>query len=153
MTNYKQNLLYLFAFFCFLAITGCGTNVKVAGKVTFSDGSTVEKGQVRFENDQFCYVGNINKNGSFSLGITKDGQGIPLGKYRVAVESFDLEGKGFDETLIHFVAQKFRDSTTSGIEYEITGKTTNLSITVEKPETGTERQQIIPRPPNYKKPK
>jgi hypothetical protein len=147
MTNYKQNLWYVLTFFCLLAITGCSTNVKAAGKVTFSDGSPVEKGKITFENDRVFYFGKIQKNGSFNIGVVKDGQGIPPGKYRVAVESYDVEGRGLDEVLIHFVAQKFRNSTTSGIEYEITGKTTNLSIIVDKPETGTERQQIIPRSP------
>jgi hypothetical protein len=153
MTNYKRNLWYVLIFLCLLAITGCGTDVRVSGTVTFADGTPLEKGKITFENDRVFYFGKIQKNGSFSLGVIKDGQGIPLGKYRVAVESYDVEGKGLDEVLIHFVAKKFRDSTTSGIEYDITGKTTNLAIVVEKPETGSERQQVIPRPPNYKQPK
>jgi hypothetical protein len=153
MTNYKQNLLYVFIILCLPAITGCGQNFKVTGRVTFSDGNPVEKGKVIFENDKVFYFGHVKKNGSFHLGVIKDGQGIPPGKYRVAVESYDIEGKGLDEVLIHFVAKKFRNSSTSGIEYDITGKTTDILIVVDKPETGTERQQLIPRPPDYKPPK
>lgn len=153
MTNYKQNLWYVLIFVCLLAITGCGTNVRVSGTVTFSDGSSLKKGKITFENDQVFYYGKIQKNGSFSLGVVKDGQGIPPGKYRVAVESYDVEGKGSEEVLIHFVAEKFRNSSTSGIEYNITEKTTNIVIVVDKPETGSERQSLIPRPPNYKQSK
>ncbi|MDR2117567.1 MAG: hypothetical protein LBP87_14415 [Planctomycetaceae bacterium] len=153
MTNYKQNLWYVLTFLCLLAIAGCGTNVRVSGTVTFSDGTPLEKGKITFENDRVFYFGKIQKNGSFSLGVIKDGQGIPPGKYRVAVDSYEVEGKGLEEVLIHFVAKKFRDSSTSDIEYDITGKTTNLAIVVDKPETGSERQQVIPRPPNYKQPK
>jgi hypothetical protein len=140
----QQYLLFRFLLICLLIVTGCGPNIKVTGKVTFSDGNRLEKGRVIFENDNVYYYGMIQKNGVFRLGVVKDGQGIPPGKYRVAVEFFDVEGTGLDETLIHFVAKKYRNSKTSGIEYEITTKTTNISIVVDRPETGVERERLIP---------
>ena len=71
------------AFVCALLTitTGCSPNVKVTGTVTYEDGSPVRSGQVQLEG-KVLGRGAINE-GKFSLGLIKDGQGVPPGPYEV----------------------------------------------------------------------
>jgi hypothetical protein len=124
---------YIFAL-CILLIAGCGNKVKVSGNVKFPDGEPLSTGRVVFENDQFYYYGNLQKDGSFSVGTRRDGDGIPRGKYRVAVEYAFVttpDGQPTEELLI---AKKHANTKTSGLEYDIQKRTTDINITVEKPE-------------------
>jgi hypothetical protein len=118
----------------FLFLTGCG-QIKVSGKVTFPDGSPLTTGRVIFANETNNYSGKIRQDGSFSIGMLKDGQGIPRGKYKVAV--VDAITEEFPEPrkppiVTYLIAQQFRSPTTSGIEYDIQKATTNISIVVER---------------------
>ena len=79
----KSTKLAAAAFVCaMLTITiGCSPNVKVIGTVTYEDGSPVHVGQVQLEG-KVLGRGTINE-GKFSLGLTKDGEGVPPGTYEV----------------------------------------------------------------------
>jgi hypothetical protein len=115
---------------------GCSDAVAVKGKVTFADGEPLEIGKVVFENDTKTFTGKIQKDGTFSMGQLKEGQGIPPGKYRVYVSEAFLEeitdGVPFPK-ITHLIAEKYRSPQTSGLEYDIQKKTTDISITIEKP--------------------
>ena len=71
------------AFVCSLLTitTGCSPNVKITGTVTYEDGSPVRSGQVQLEGNVLGR-GTIT-DGKFSLGLLKDGQGVPPGTYEV----------------------------------------------------------------------
>jgi hypothetical protein len=125
---------YIFALI-FLMLSGCGNKVKVAGHVTFSDGEPLNTGRVVFENDQFYYYGNLRKDGTFSVGVYKDGEGIPRGKYRVAVEYAFVTTPDGQPTEQLLIAEKHANTKTSGLEYDIQKRTTDIHITVEKPES------------------
>ncbi|MDR3198782.1 MAG: hypothetical protein LBU34_13020 [Planctomycetaceae bacterium] len=116
-----------------LFLTGCG-QIKISGKVTFPDGLPLTTGRVIFANETNNYSGTIQQDGSFRVGMLKDGQGIPRGKYKVAVVDAITEefpGPRKPPIVTYLVAQKFRSPTTSGIEYDIRKNTTNISIVVE----------------------
>jgi hypothetical protein len=115
-------------------LTGCGNNVKVAGRVTFSNGKPLNTGRVVFENDQFYYYGNLKKDGTFSVGVLKDGEGIPRGKYRVAIEYALVTTPDGQPTEQLLIAEKHANTKTSGWEYDIQKRTTDIHLTVEKPE-------------------
>jgi hypothetical protein len=120
----------------FLFLTGCG-QIKVSGKVTFPDGSPLTTGRVLFDDGKNNYSGMIQNDGSFSVGMLKDGQGIPRGKYNVAIVDAITEefpGPGVPPIVAYLIASKFRSPRTSGLEYDIQKKTTDIHITVEKPE-------------------
>lgn len=120
----------------FLFLTGCG-QIKVSGKVTFPDGSLLTTGRVLFDDGKNNYSGTIQKDGSFSVGMLKDGRGIPRGKYNVAVVDAITEefpGPGKPPIVTYLIAPKFRSPNTSGIEYDIQKNTTNISIVVERPQ-------------------
>ena len=68
-------------------LTGCGGNVKVTGKVTYSDnGEPVQSGTVMFSSDKAMGRGVIT-NGKYSAGLIKDGEGLPPGTYTISANS------------------------------------------------------------------
>jgi len=129
MKRYIPLLLLLF-------LTGCSGNVKVSGKVQFSDGSPLTSGIVTFDDGKNNFSGKVQPDGSFSIGQLRDGQGIPKGKYKAVI------GDAFIETIVdenkppvieYLVDNKYSSPSTSGFEFDITGKKTDIVLTVEKP--------------------
>jgi hypothetical protein len=129
----KQYFACIFALII-LMLSGCGNKVKVTGRVEFSDGTPLSTGRVVFENDQFSYYGNLKKNGTFSVGVYKDGEGIPRGKYRVAIKYALVTTPDGQPTEQLLIAEKHVSTKTSGWEYDIQKRTTDIHLTVEKPE-------------------
>ena len=79
-----KRFLIAVAVLCCLALTftaGCSKNVKVTGFVNYEDGSPVQNGEIYLEG---TVLGRATiTNGEFSMGLQKDGQGIPRGTYNV----------------------------------------------------------------------
>ncbi|MDR1959968.1 MAG: carboxypeptidase-like regulatory domain-containing protein, partial [Planctomycetaceae bacterium] len=69
--------------FLMLLISGCGSGqVKGAGTVKYDTGEPVPFGMVIFSTDTNQYTGEI-KDGVFSLGGIRPGDGLPPGNYQV----------------------------------------------------------------------
>lgn len=122
---------------CF--VLGCGSNVGVTGKVTFPDGTPLDRGEVRFQKDDFVAAGKIEPDGSYRLGSLKKDDGIPPGLYTVAIvgaaETFPTPpGKGLEDTPPprFLIDKRFTDAKTSGLSCEVRGKQ-RFDITVEHP--------------------
>ncbi|MDR1480673.1 MAG: carboxypeptidase-like regulatory domain-containing protein [Planctomycetaceae bacterium] len=121
--------------FFILFLTGCG-QIKVEGKVSFPDGAPLPVGKVVFEDSKSTFTANIKKDGTFRMGMLKDGEGIPAGKYKVAIaDALGLEqaAPGKQPVQKNLVAPKFRTTATSGIEYDIQKSQKDISIVVERP--------------------
>lgn len=129
--------LILFLLFCF--VLGCGSNVTITGKVSFPDGSPLDRGEVRFQNDHFVAAGKIGSDGGYRLGSLKKDDGIPVGVYQVSIagaaETFvPPPGKGLEDTPApkFLIDMKFADPKSSGLICEVKGKQ-RFDITVTKP--------------------
>ena len=84
--RYSTGMVFLVCLFTL----GCSQNVKVTGKVTYSDtGEPVGFGVVMFTGDKEIGQAAI-KEGKYSVGLIKDGEGIPPGTYTVASDSLDF---------------------------------------------------------------
>jgi len=137
--------------FCVLAAVGCDGNVKVTGKVTFPDGTPLSTGQVVFENEKHSAMGKLSEDGSYTLGTQKESNGIPKGKYRIAITGAVTYGDAptpspasatgaynpgaNSATLpasISLIHRNYRSTETSGLEVDVKGNMTH-DITVEKP--------------------
>jgi PBP1b-binding outer membrane lipoprotein LpoB len=121
--------------FSILFLTGC-SQIKVEGKVSFSDGTPLSTGKVVFEDTAHTFTANINKDGTFRMGMLKDGEGIPAGKYNVAIaEAVEMKitTDGKPPIIEHLIAEKFRSTKTAGIEFDIKSNKKDISIVVEKP--------------------
>jgi hypothetical protein len=122
--------------FSILFLTGCGDRIRVEGMVSFPDGTPLPTGKIIFEDATQTFTADINKDGKFRMGMLRDGEGLPAGKYNVAIlnngrEVTESEGK---PTIVKpLIAEKFRSIKTSGIEYEVKSSNRNISIIVERP--------------------
>jgi len=119
-------------------VAGCG-DPKVTGKVTFPDGTPLTKGQVMFQKEGFVGSANIQKDGTYSAGKLKDGDGLPPGQYEVFITGTAMYDDSEVETPQEFVAggkPNFRTSTpvevidfkymapnTSGLKVDVKGAT------------------------------
>ncbi|MDR3232281.1 MAG: carboxypeptidase-like regulatory domain-containing protein [Planctomycetaceae bacterium] len=85
-------VMRVFLLILLFVLTGCSQNLKVTGTVTFSDdGSPLPHGAVVFETKAKSFMGRLDKQGRYSIGVEKDGTGIPPGNYKVWLTSTDLE--------------------------------------------------------------
>jgi hypothetical protein len=125
----------LFTLFLLLFFTvGCGSgHVSVTGKVTLTDGTVVDKGEVIFTSASTQARGYIQKDGTYSL-TSGDVNGIPPGSYQVSIGGFNPSmevPKGPDGMpagsprmmmpIIPF-ADKYRSGDTSGLTCEVKGR-------------------------------
>ncbi|MDR1484671.1 MAG: hypothetical protein LBT09_07585 [Planctomycetaceae bacterium] len=124
--------------FLLVSAVGCSGKAKVTGKVTFSDGTPLTSGEVRFESSGYLAAGKIQSDGSYRMGSIRDTDGVPKGSYRVSVYALDYSHIPQEIDIADappaksFVAEKFLSGETSGLICEVKG-TTKFDITVEKP--------------------
>ena len=137
-----KNRLYGFNFLSLLVLicaVGCGNQIKVGGKVTFSDdGAPLTTGTVYFTTDAFEARGSLRADGTYAISSIKEGDGIPPGKYRIYVgDAFERvkvgEGENALERVIPLIAPKFASATDSGLEYEVNSSNRTFNFTVDRP--------------------
>jgi hypothetical protein len=150
---YMKKLSLFGSLFLLLFIAGCSGNVSVNGKVVFDDDTPLTKGTVFFDNQKEGYQGKIKDDGTFQLGIQKDNQRIPKGKYQVYLTSAYEIIKHEDGSVtqpIPLVDEKFFNSSTSGIEIEVVKGMDEIVIRVQKPDPklveSLRKTKITPRP-------
>ena len=120
--------LSLFLFACLFVIGCSGGKVSVTGTVKFQDGTPLKQGSVVLESEELAGQGRIGQDGSFTIGMTRDGQGIQPGTYKVAIVDVQT-GPGE-----YLIAEKYQSVTQSGITFEVKPSGLNqLDITVEAP--------------------
>jgi hypothetical protein len=118
---------------------GCGdaNRVNVRGTVTFSDdGSPLTRGVVCFDNDTVMARGTVKPDGSYAIGVEKDGRGIPPGSYKVSILFAEEElpgGAPYAPRTKQLIDQKYASRTTSGIEIVVDPVTTRFDIKVDRP--------------------
>jgi hypothetical protein len=124
-----------------LVALGCGdpNRVNVTGKVTFSDdGSPLKRGVVCFDNDKIMARGTLKADGSYAIGVEKDGRGIPPGSYKVSIFFAQEELPGGAPHALRYnklIDDKYASRHTSGIELVVEPSTTRFDITVDRPTT------------------
>ena len=124
-----------------LVALGCGdaNRVNVRGKVTFSDdGSPLTRGIVCVDNDKVMARGTLQPDGSYAIGVEKDGRGIPPGSYKVSILFAQEEipgGEPYSPRYNKLIDDKYASRHTSGIELVVDPSTTRFDITVDRPKT------------------
>jgi hypothetical protein len=130
---------------CFIFIfSGCSRNIPVHGNVSFSDGTPLRGGTVCFQNEILLSQGEIQSDGTFTLGTGKPNNGIPSGHYNVYISgAFQYEAtperKNEFEPLSEpkstpLIEQKFMSPYTSGLSCDVTkGMKLPFNIVVEYP--------------------
>ena len=115
-----------------LVFCGCGgSNIKFSGKVTFPDGEPLTVGLVCFSTSTFMASGELQSDGTYSLGSLAEKDGIPPGKYKVYVQGAAVETDGRMTSLID---SKFTEAASTPLEYEVSkGTPPQFDFVVESP--------------------
>jgi hypothetical protein len=122
-----------------LSAIGCSGKMSVSGKVTFTDGTPLTTGEVRFESSGFLAAGKIQSDGSYQVGTTSETDGIPKGTYKVSIYALDYSHIKPEMNPMEappaesLVAEKFRSGETSGLTCVVNGST-KFDIKVDKPD-------------------
>ena len=134
---------YHLAFAMLLALAvGCGKNPTVSGKVTFPDGTPFTEGKVVFETETFYASGPIQSDGTYVMGSSNPGDGVPRGTYQVSIQdvvkpNLVFRPGSFAPTAVTPASSpidpRFFSGNTSGLSCEVKGRTT-YNITVEAPQ-------------------
>jgi hypothetical protein len=115
-----------------LNLFGCnGKNAGLSGKVVFSDdGSPVTFGTVCFATPTFQAKGEIQKNGTFTMGSFGASDGLPPGTYQVGILGVteDLGG----ELIYSILDPKWNSPSTSNLTITVERTTRNLEIKVDR---------------------
>jgi len=136
-------------------LAGCSKNVPLKGTVVFSDdGSPLTEGVICFTDGKNMARGDINPDGSFEMGFVGMKDGLPPGQYKVYFWGVGMSGAMSSSpppdgpmemdamgnlrpvqtmgTRTYLIDPKYNDADTSGLEYEITGKTRTLEIKIDR---------------------
>ena len=136
MQNMHSNLLLLLVLLC---AAGCGGQIKVEGKVTFSDdGLPLTAGTVNFVTETFEARGFLQADGTYKLSSVGKDDGVPPGKYRVYVsDAIERFREGQEETALEItvplIDPKFASATESGLEFEVTSSQRKFDFKVDRP--------------------
>jgi hypothetical protein len=135
-------ILYPFLFVFILAFAaGCGKNCSVSGKVTFPDGTPLTTGEVFFETEVFQAKGPIQSDGTYTMGSSNPGDGVPRGTYKVSIQGVVKPIIEFSEgsrtpkvtmPKTPLIDLKYTSGMNSGLTCEVKGRT-KYDITVEPP--------------------
>ncbi len=107
-------LILVFLLSCVFIFVGCKQDYHFTGKVLFEDGTPLNAGTVVFESDVYQYDGQIQEDGTYTLGGVKHGSGIPTGHYRVYLTVPSAEDGSLP------VHPKFLSGATSDLTFEVT---------------------------------
>jgi len=124
-------LFSLCALACIVLVgSGCSdgrpSRVKVSGQVTL-EGEPVTTGSVTFKPASGGRIGagNIQSDGGYLISMYEEGDGLPPGKYLVAISS----SKDVNDTTRRWLAPKeYSKATTSGLTAEISEDTDSMNF-------------------------
>lgn len=121
---------------------GCGSgNFKVGGRVVYDDGSPVEEGTVCGESEDAdarqMVQGEIEKDGSFTLGTSRPGDGAKPAKYKLIVLCRALGDSELSQGKKPAVDGKYAKYNSSGLTVDATGGSkTDVNLVVTRPGKG-----------------
>ncbi|TWT97656.1 hypothetical protein Pla108_18080 [Botrimarina colliarenosi] len=115
--DHRSPLSLLVSASCLLLVAGCDgpARVKVSGRVSRTDGAPVASARVLFRSQETGSSANgiTNAEGHYELGGLKKGDGVPPGRYQVAIN--ESRG-GWDNPKPRTINAVYESPTTSGLE-------------------------------------
>jgi hypothetical protein len=121
----------------FVLLAGCGSGRStVTGTVTYEDGTPVESGVVIGEatvDGKLVAVQAAIRNGAFSWGGAKEGDGALPGQYRVIVLPESLSEYQLSQGMTPAIDGKYGKYETSGLSFEVKHGKNQFDIKVTRP--------------------
>lgn len=129
-----------------LFVMGCGAGrYPVTGRVTYEDGSPVEDGTVIAEatvdGKAVGVQGAIAKDGTFSWGGDRPGDGALPGTYKVLVMPPTIPNGPAGEGKVPAVDGKFTKYDTSGLSFEVKPERNEFNIKVPRPKPKKDKEE------------
>ena len=137
----KMRLTFFFIIVFLGVSVGCSNYLKVSGTVTFDDGEPLTVGSVCFRSESNTFHGKIDKNGYYSPGGLKEGEGIPYGNYEVWISGTDWSepiptrdgSEPSNFKIFSTVASKYTSPNPNGLTFEAKkGGPRKFDIVVER---------------------
>jgi hypothetical protein len=120
----------------FIFFFGCGDNVSLGGKVTYSDdGTPLENGTIAFTNGTIQARGEVGKDGAYNLGTLKVGDGLPPGSYKVYISGAEKIEPGKTPTtqlISRLIDPKYASPDTTPLTAKVDVSTRTLDFKVDK---------------------
>lgn len=144
-TRISRRVLGAFFLLCFAStLAGCWQprQVKVTGRVTFSDGTPLTYGQVCFSDGYYLGRGDLDENGEYELRIFRKNDGIPPGVYQayitcaIRLEGDDSRTGRFNQglaKLVMLIDRQYTTERTSDWVCEVDKKHKRFDFTVYPP--------------------
>lgn len=128
------------AFLCVLfvalaLITGCSGQVKMGGKVTYSDsGEPLTTGTVVFKTETFQARGEIRPDGTYEIGSYRQKDGLPKNTYQVYVTGAFAQEDGPNGAINEFplIDVKYANPAHSGLTALVDGSTHRFDFQVDR---------------------
>jgi hypothetical protein len=123
-----------------LLAAGCASGrYPVSGRVTYEDGAPVEAGTVigeaTVDGKAVAVQGSIAKDGSFTWGADRPGDGALPGEYKVLVVPRALGDYEIAEGKRPDIDGKYGKYDTSGLKFEVKPQKNEFNITVSRPKS------------------
>ncbi|MDR1385356.1 MAG: hypothetical protein LBJ67_16135 [Planctomycetaceae bacterium] len=135
-TQFSRQNFFLLIGLLFLFFSGCGRNVPLGGKITYSDdGMPLECGTIAFTNGTMQARGDIGKDGTYNLGTLKVGDGLPPGDYKVYISGAEKIEQGKTPTaqlISRLIDPKYASPETSPLTAKVDDSTKSLNFKVDK---------------------
>jgi hypothetical protein len=126
-------------------LAGCNSGrCTVTGTVTYEDGSPVDSGNVIGEatvDGKLVGVQGTIKNGTFTWGGAKEGDGALPGQYKVIVVPPSLSEYQVGQGMTLAIDGKYAKYETSGLSFEVKPGKNEFPIKVSKPKNSRREQQ------------
>ena len=121
-----------------LVLVGCGSGrCTVTGKVAYEDGTPVEDGSVigeaTVDGKLVAVQATIQKDGSFSWGGDREGDGALPGQYKVIVVPVGLSEYEQSQGKTPAIDGKYGKYESSGLSFDVKPGRNEFNITVSKP--------------------
>lgn len=118
-------------------LAGCGAGkYPVRGTVTLEDGTPLTKGLVIFERvdggPPLTARGNVQPDGRYELSTETPGDGVPTGRYKVAINPLDTSDAPDEQKVLPFDV-KYVNLKTSGLECEVKAGENDYPIKLSRP--------------------
>jgi hypothetical protein len=122
----------------FVALPGCGPGrAVVTGTVSYEDGTPVKAGivigEATVDGKLVAVQADIHKDGSFSWGGDREGDGALPGRYKVIVVPVSLSEYQLAQGQTPAIDGKYGKYETSGLSFEVKEGRNEFNITVTKP--------------------
>lgn len=150
-TTVQNTALFVLLLLVVTSVIGCGSNVTLRGKVTYSDdNSPLEVGTVCFESANHVARGPLKSDGTYTVGSTSAKDGLPPGEYKVYITGADRYEKSGPKIApvsvpISLIDSKFTSPSRSDLTVKVDRSTKKFDFSVDRSAASPKKKITVDR--------